>query len=272
MTDHAKGTRWEKEAEFFDGVAHRRSQETQLIDPLALARYGASSPRRRFNLEYRFRILGSLQGREILDAGCGDGTNSVLLAKLGARVTGVDISAASIDLAATKARTNGLERSTRFICSPLETADVPPNSFDVVWGDAILHHLIADLDSLLARMVGWAKPGGLVLLAEPVNLSRALRRLRLGLPIKTNATPDERPLEMQELAMIRQHLPELRIRHFALFGRLNRFILVNRNYERSAPLRRALCSILAVADYGLLSLPGVKRLGGAAVMHARVRK
>jgi 2-polyprenyl-3-methyl-5-hydroxy-6-metoxy-1,4-benzoquinol methylase len=272
MSEHDRGTRWEKEADFFDAVAHRRLQEVQPIDPLALARYGATRPRRRFNLEYRFRLLGNLQGREILDAGCGDGTNSILLASLGARVSGVDISAASIDLATRKALTNGLEGSTRFICSPLETADLPSNSFDVVWGDAILHHVIPDLDSLLAHLVNWAKPGGLVLLAEPVNLSQSLRWLRLKLPIKTEATPDERPLEAKELLLIRKRLPGLQVRHFSLLSRLNRFILVNHNYERSPWPRRALSNALAMVDYGLLSLPGIRNLGATAVIFSYVRK
>ncbi|HXJ93314.1 MAG TPA: class I SAM-dependent methyltransferase [Terriglobia bacterium] len=272
MSDHARGSRWKKEAEFFDSVARRHSQEVEPIDPVTLARYSAASPRRRFNLEYRFRLLGNLQGREILDAGCGEGVNSILLAKLGARVTGVDISPASIEVAQKRAQVNGLEGTTRFICSPLETADLPSDSFDVVWGDAVLHHLIADLDALVVRFVTWTKPGGVVLLAEPVNLNHTLRWLRFKIPVKTHATPDERPLERQELSIIRQHLPQLYIRHFSLFGRLNRFILVAHNYERSSPLRRALSNVLALADYGLLSLPWVSSLAGTAVLYGRVKK
>jgi 2-polyprenyl-3-methyl-5-hydroxy-6-metoxy-1,4-benzoquinol methylase len=272
ITDWERETRWREEARFFDSVAARHSQRIEAIDPLVLARYGPPSPRRRFSLEYRFRLLGSLQNRDILDTGCGDGANSILLAKLGARVTGVDISPASIELARRRASINALEGSTQFICSPLETADFPPNSFDVIWCDAVLHHLISDLESLLTRFVKWARPGGLVLLAEPVNLNRLLRRIRFLVPVRTNATPDERPLERPELAIIQRYFPEWHFRHFLLFARLDRFLFLNRNYEHSPRFRRVLSDALAIVDYGLLSLPGARNLGGTAVIAGRVKK
>src|SRR5215469_14974499 len=154
--------RWNEEARFFDSLAGLGSSQTSVIHPLVLARYSSPSLRRRFNLQYRFRLLGNLRNREVLDIGCGEGTNSILLAKLGARVTGVDISLRSIELAQAKARINGIDGMTRFICSPLESADISPRSFDIIWGDAILHHVIADLDRVMARLVDWAKPGALI--------------------------------------------------------------------------------------------------------------
>lgn len=266
MSDRNESTRWHREAQFFDSRAVQGLQRVEPIDPRVLARYGAPSPRRRFSLEYRFRLLGNLQNRDILDAGCGEGTNSILMAKLGARVTGIDISPASIDLARRKAEVNGLAGSTRFLCSPLEAADLAPNSFDVIWGEAILHHLIPALETVLARFVEWAKPGGLVLLAEPFNLNRFLRRLRFLIPIKTPATPDERPLERPELAIIRRHLSDFHMRHFLLLGRLHRFILTDQSYEHSSRIRRAVCDGLAFIDYGILSLPWARNLGGSAVI------
>src|ERR1700681_2946603 len=95
--------RWEEEAAFFDRVAEQQAHQVLPIDTLALERYGASCPRRRFNKEFRFRVLGDLRGKAVLDVGCGDGSNSVLLAKLGALVTGIDLSPKSIELARRKA-------------------------------------------------------------------------------------------------------------------------------------------------------------------------
>lgn len=45
------------------------------------------------------RFVGGLKGKTVLDAGCGEGYNTRLLAKLGARVTGVDISSKMIEFA-----------------------------------------------------------------------------------------------------------------------------------------------------------------------------
>ena len=262
-------TRWESEARFFDRVAELQANEILPIDPLAIRRYGARPLRSRFREEFRFRVAKSLQGKRVLDVGCGDGSNSVLLARLGAQVVGVDVSPKSIALAEKRARISGVGSSIRLICSPLEEARIEPHSFDLIWGDAILHHLIEKLDLVMSLLTLWARPGAMMVFSEPVNFNHTLRRLRLKLPVKTDATPDERPLEPAELAVIRRFLPDLRIRFFSLFGRLNRFILLRFNYERSSAIRRGLASLFAAIDYGLLSLPGIRNLGGYVVIYGR---
>jgi len=257
--------RWKQEARFFD----EQSQNLKAVpvDPLTLERY-RSARRLRFNKEFRFHLLSDLQGKRILDVGCGDGGNSVLLAKLGAAmVVGIDISPQSIEVARHRAHINGVGDRVEFICAPLETAPSSLGTFDVIWGDAILHHLIADLDAVLAKLLECAKPGALVVFSEPVNFSPTLRQIRFLIPVHTDATPDERPLEPAEIALLRSHLPDLRIRPFALLGRLDRFVLQNYNYERSPAWRRFVSSGFAAADALLLRLPGVKHLAGAAVLY-----
>ena len=44
-------------------------------------------------------LIGDLRGRQVLDAGCGDGHNARILARAGAHMTGVDLSARMIGLA-----------------------------------------------------------------------------------------------------------------------------------------------------------------------------
>ena len=46
-----------------------------------------------------FEFVGDVAGREVLDAGCGEGVNARELARRGARVTGVDLSPKMIELA-----------------------------------------------------------------------------------------------------------------------------------------------------------------------------
>jgi 2-polyprenyl-3-methyl-5-hydroxy-6-metoxy-1,4-benzoquinol methylase len=259
--------RWDAEAEFFDKRAQRAERMVTPTDPLTLGRYGAPSPRRWFNKEFRFRVMGNFTGKAILDVGCGDGANSVLLAKLGGRVTGIDISPKAIALAGQRAQIDGVSQAVRFLCAPIETAQLEPCSFDILWGDAILHHLIEELDALIPKLLTWVKPDGLVLFAEPVNFNQTLRRIRFMVPVHTDATPDERPLEPAEIALLRKDIPDLRLRMFTLFGRLDRFILPDYNYERSSAPRRFVAGSIAAIDYALLSLPWVKRLGATAVMY-----
>jgi 2-polyprenyl-3-methyl-5-hydroxy-6-metoxy-1,4-benzoquinol methylase len=263
--------RWKSEAEFFDEWAAGAARHLSATDPLAIRRY-SHQLRGKFNKEFRFHLMGSLRGKSLLDVGCGDGSNGVMLAKMGAVVTGVDISPKAIDLAWKRADLDGVKDRVQFCCAPLETVEFPPNSFDIIWGDAILHHLIEDLDNLVRRMTEWARPGALLLFAEPVNFNDALRMIRFLLPVRSDATPGERPLEPAEIEIVRRHIPDLQVKPFTLLGRLNRFILPTGNYERSSWPRRAASNSLASLDYLLLSLPGIDRLGGTAVMHGHPRK
>lgn len=263
---------WELEAAFFDREAERQARLLLPIDQLTVERYANAFPRRRFREEFRFRVLKDLRGKSVLDVGCGDGQNSVLLAKLGALVTGIDISPKSIELAQKKAEISGVKNATRFICSPVEGAEIPSHSFDVIWGDAILHHLIENLELVLPQLVRWAKPGAVMIFSEPVNFSNTLRRLRFLLPVKTDATPDERPLEPSELKIVKRFLPDLRIRTYSLFGRFDRFILISHNYERSPLWRRALSNILHSLDFAFLSLPIIRNMGGQAVFYGHIPK
>ncbi len=262
--------RWREEAQFFDEWADRAAREVRPVDPLALARY--ASPRRRFNKEFRFRVLGSLTGKRVLDVGCGDGTNAILLASLGAQVTGIDVSPKAVELAAKRAELSGVSASTHFLCSPLETADLPAASFDVIWGDAILHHLLAELDWVLPKLAGWVKPSGLMLFSEPVNFNSTLRRVRFMVPVKTEATPDERPLEPGEIQLLHKYIADLRVEPFTMLGRLNRFVLANYNYERASRPRRAISNLLAGIDYAVLRTPGFRSLAGTAVIYGRPRQ
>jgi hypothetical protein len=122
----------------------------------------------------------------------------------------------------------------------------------------------------MAQLIAWAKPGATMLFTEPVNFNNTLRRLRLKVPVKTNATPDERPLEPAEIGIVRSFLPDMRIRFYSLLCRLNRFILFERyNYEKSSLPRRAIYNVMAAFDYAALSLPAIRNTGSYAVFYGR---
>jgi 2-polyprenyl-3-methyl-5-hydroxy-6-metoxy-1,4-benzoquinol methylase len=262
--ERARTARWQEEAGFFDA---RAPDEIRGIDPRVAMRY-ARSTRAWFNKEYRFRVLGPLHGHRVLDVGCGTGDNAILLALAGGDVTAVDVSRRSIEVARKRARASGLPRLPRFVCAPIESADLPERRFDVVWADGLLHHVIPELDLVLARLRILARPGARVMFSEPVNRVPALRALRMALPIPIDGTPGERPLEEAELEIVRCHVPDLRIRAFGLLGRLNRFLLAS-GYEGAPLARRAIANLLCAADFALLSAGPLARAGGVAVLHGR---
>lgn len=260
-------TRWQQEASFFD---EQSVEDIVPVHPLTLRRYTQRTKRRRFRLEYWYRVAGDLDGKQVLDIGCGDGRNAVMHAINGATVTGIDVSPVAIARARYRAAINGVGASASFSCGPIEAADFRPDSFDIIWGEAILHHMINDLDHVLQKVNAWARPGALAIFIEPITLSTHLRRVRSWLPIHTAATPGERPIGYREISVIKRHIPDLQIRTFGVLSWLDRYVLSSNNYERSSSLRRAASSGLAAVDYALLSLPYLWKLGSLAVLYGHL--
>jgi SAM-dependent methyltransferase len=263
--DAATARRWDSEASFFDRLGQRLEADLKPFTPWQLGRYLAH-PRRIYDKEFRFRLLGDLGGQRVLDLGCGEGSNSVLLARAGATVVGVDLSPKLVELAHRRAALNNVADRVRFHCSPIERVELEPRSFDLIWGDGVLHHLLDVLEPTLQRLLTWARPGARFLFSEPVNLNPLLRRLRLKVPIHTDATPDERPLEARELALLRRYLPGLKLRHFHALSRFTRFVVPLSDYEGAPLWRRAGADLLHAVDYAALGLGPLRTLGGMAVL------
>jgi 2-polyprenyl-6-hydroxyphenyl methylase/3-demethylubiquinone-9 3-methyltransferase len=116
-------------------------------------------------------------GLRVLDVGCGGGLAAACLVQRGARVVGLDLSQASLHVAARQlCRSGGLEAV--FICGRAEALPFADASFEVVWCTDVLEHL-ADLPAALAQMARVLKPGGLFLY-DTINRSWLSRLLVIG--------------------------------------------------------------------------------------------
>jgi 2-polyprenyl-3-methyl-5-hydroxy-6-metoxy-1,4-benzoquinol methylase len=256
-----------QEAEFFDRWAEESIKNLRPLDAAVIDRY--RKPGMLFPKEYCLRLVGDLRGKRILDVGCGEGEDSVLLAKLGAIVTGFDVSPGAIRVAQRRAELDGVADRVSFVCSPLDQAMLPPREFDVIWFNCILHHVLDELDSVMHRILASAKPGATLLCIEPISLSKTLRKIRFLVPVHTEVTPGERPLENRDLAVIQRVVP-IRRHHFNFLGRLIRFIIPDKRYERASWARRRLTDLVVLVDRIVLSVPGLARLGGMAVLYGRI--
>ena len=141
----------------------------------------AEKKRRRFGrlLADARHWRGSIEGAEILDVGCGDGTNCILAALEPVRsVVGIDLNPPLLDPSQSVARRlaetvlrqaghqGGLEALSAARPIRLERADAratpfPDGSFDLLISRSAMEHLMP-VEAALAEMARVVRPGGLV--------------------------------------------------------------------------------------------------------------
>lgn len=149
-------------------------------------------------LEYCYALLGDVRDKTVLEYGCGDGKNTLLLAIRGAHVKALDISQDLIDVARKRLEANNIEGDVEFIVGSAHDVPLPDESVDIVFGMAILHHLDLELSAKEVKRV--LTKGGRAIFNEPVRNSRILKVLRKLIPYRpTDISPYERPLTDKEL-------------------------------------------------------------------------
>ncbi len=114
-------------------------------------------------IEWAFGEVCPRQVQDILDAGCGTGAYLIPLARAGYRLTGIDLSAAMLELCRAKLDRRGLEAQLRR--QGIQELD-NPGAFDAVicMGSTICYLLeTEELICALRRMREALRPGGLLL-------------------------------------------------------------------------------------------------------------
>lgn len=103
-----------------------------------------------------------LAGRRALDVGCGAGLLCEPLARLGARVTGIDAAAENIGVARSHAARSGLAIDYR--AGSIEA--IRGETFDLVTSMEVIEH-VTDPAGFIAGLAGALAPGGLMVLSTP---------------------------------------------------------------------------------------------------------
>jgi 2-polyprenyl-3-methyl-5-hydroxy-6-metoxy-1,4-benzoquinol methylase len=166
-----------------------------------------------------FAQLGPLQGKRVLDYGCGHGMASVVMARAGAIVNAFDLSPRYVKEAELRARANRV--NAIFRTADAEHLPYADESFDAIWGNAILHHLL--LDQAAKELKRVLKPGGVAVFCEPWGGNPFLNFARRFLPYPgKDRTIDEMPLNRHTLKMLAPHFPQMRTEGFQLFGMIRR--------------------------------------------------
>lgn len=143
-----------------------------------------------YNLSARdgFRSASALSGLRILDIGCGGGLLTEPMTRLGAQVTGSDVSEKNIKTASVHAEEQGLTIDYRVATAEELAREVARNAksevgsgdseqYDVITSMEVIEH-VADIDAFMAAAASLLKPGGIMLLAT---LNRTLKSYALAI-------------------------------------------------------------------------------------------
>ena len=149
---------------------------TRNADPAELAKFtalaqswwdpkGPSKPLHDLNplrLGYVERAAG-LAGKRVLDVGCGGGILSEAMARGGARVLGIDLSQALLDVAELHALEGGIAAEYRAVAVE-ELAQELPAGFELATCMEMLEH-VPDPAAVVRALAALVKPGGDVILS-----------------------------------------------------------------------------------------------------------
>lgn len=152
--------------------------------------------------------------KSVLECGCGQGSFAPLMARLGARVSGIDISPVAIDHARIEGAAFGL--AVDYLVMNAESMSFPDATFDMISGSGILHHL--DLQKAFQEICRVMKPAGEAIFLEPLGHNPLINLYRNLTP--KMRTTDEHPLLMSDLTMAHSYFEAVEIRFYSLFSLL----------------------------------------------------
>ena len=177
----------------------------------------ASLEAHRYRKEWHIPIAANFsatRGLKVLEIGCGIGTDGAQFAKAGADYTGIDLTAAAIELARKRFALSNLKGEFRV--SDAEDLDFDNESFDLVYSHGVLHHT-PDIEAAVREIHRVLKPGGraIVMLYHRGSYNyrigiRVLRRAGAGLLKSESGIKLVHRLTGEPVDSLREHAASLR--------------------------------------------------------------
>lgn len=204
---------------------------------------------------YGWLQKNTARGMTVLEYGCGPHTASGVTARLCDKVVGIDLSPFAIKRYVTRAKERGIGIVTGCVMNA-EHLGFPNETFDIIYGSSILHHL--DLDRSLVEISRSLKPGGKAIFIEPLGHNPFINLYRALTPALR--TPDEHPLKMRDFEILRKYFGRVDATYFNMSSLMAVPL-------RRLPLFRKCLNLLNAIDRTLFnSLPFLRRYAWSTVI------
>jgi ubiquinone/menaquinone biosynthesis C-methylase UbiE len=177
---------------FEEQVYHDKVAKTIDLDSLFVYETfeAATAPENR----YIVHRLGDVSNKMILDLGCGAGESSVYFALKRAVVATVDVSPEMVKIGQKLADKHKV--SVHWSVSDASQLPFNDETFDIVYGNSVLHHL-PDIEISLCEVKRTLKTGGIAIFIEPLAHNPIINIYRWI--AKEVRTKDEKPFKIKEL-------------------------------------------------------------------------
>ena len=216
--------------------------------------------------KYAFNVMKNIEGKNILDLGCGAGESSVYFALKGAKVTAADISHEMLRVVNQLATKWNVQVDTKIVIG--EDMELQSNYYDYVFGNGVLHHL--DRKKAYNEIFRVLKPGGQAIFIEPLCYNPIISIYRLL--AKTVRTKNETPFRFSDFRYLKKLFLNVKHTEFWLVTQLVfiYFFLIKRvNPKKERYWKKVIAEADSIApmytkmlkvDYWLLkSLPLLRR-------------
>ncbi|MCK4404183.1 MAG: class I SAM-dependent methyltransferase [candidate division Zixibacteria bacterium] len=162
---------------------------------------------------YEDFLFAHCRNKKVLEFGCGSGSYAFFLTRRGAKVMGIDISRVAIEQAKARACKEKM-KDIEFLVMDAEEMQFEDDSFDMVYGTGILHHL--RLHKALRELARVLNPEGKAIFIEPMAHNPAINLFRKLTP--RFRTKDEHPLTAKDLERMKEFFHQANYDFFHLFS------------------------------------------------------
>ncbi len=184
-------------------------------------------------------------GADVLEYGCANGIESLKLAPSCRSIVGIDISDVAVAEATRTAELRGITNA-RFLRMNAERMEFPDDSFDLVFGAGIIHHL--DVERAYGEIARVLRPGGTAVFWEPLGHNPLINFYRNRTP--EARTADEHPLRRDDFRIAERHFRAVNVRFYGLTTLAS---VPFRNTAAFRPLR----GVTRIVDRCAFLVPGV---------------
>jgi len=124
-------------------------------------------PENHANMKYLLDFAGNVEGKKIIEMGCGSGFTSIALSQRGADVTLLDISSVALEKAVEQFHVMNVTTPQIYLGDALQS-EIPSNIYDIAWNGGVIEHFYDEgKKKLILEMYRIVKPGGKVIILVP---------------------------------------------------------------------------------------------------------